>query len=200
MRKVVSLNLLVGERMRLVVAITGASGSVYGKRLLEVLREKGVETHLIVTKVAEEIMKDEIGLSKEEVARLATRLYANDDLSASITSGSFNTAGMVIVPCSTKTLAGIAHGYSDNLVLRAADVTIKERRKLVLVIRETPLSAIHLKNMLYLAKLGVVILPASPAFYFKPKTIDDLANFIVGKILESFGMEHTLYKKWGELG
>lgn len=192
------LNLkLVGERMRLVVAITGASGAVYGKRLLEVFYEKNVETHLIITNVAENIIRDELGLSKETIAKLATRSYANDNLTAPITSGSFKTDGMIIVPCSTKTLAGIAHGYSDNLVLRAADVTIKERRKLVLVLRETPLSPIHLKNMLYLARLGVVILPAAPAFYFKPRTIDDLANFIVGRILELFGIEHNLYKKWG---
>jgi 4-hydroxy-3-polyprenylbenzoate decarboxylase len=188
---------LVGERMRLVVAITGASGAVYGKRLLEVFYEKNVETHLIITNVAENIIRDELGLSKETIAKLATRSYANDNLTAPITSGSFKTDGMIIVPCSTKTLAGIAHGYSDNLVLRAADVTIKERRKLVLVLRETPLSPIHLKNMLYLARLGVVILPAAPAFYFKPRTIDDLANFIVGRILELFGIEHNLYKKWG---
>ena len=182
--------------MRLTVAITGASGVVYGKRLLKVLREKNVETHLIISKAAEKVIKYELGRSKEDVEKLADHSYNVDDWSAPIVSGSFKTDGMIIIPCSMKTLAGIAHGYSDNLVLRAADVTLKEKRRLILVPRETPLNVVHLRNMLELAEQGVVIVPAVPAYYHKPKDIDDLVDFVVGKVLDLLGMEHTLYKRW----
>ncbi|KPV62173.1 MAG: 3-octaprenyl-4-hydroxybenzoate carboxy-lyase [Candidatus Bathyarchaeota archaeon BA1] len=184
--------------MRLIVAITGASGALYGKRLLEVLQDKNVETHLVISRVAERVIEHELGLAKKDLERLADHAYDVDDLLAPIVSGSFKTDGMVIIPCSMKTLAGIAHGYSDNLILRAADVTLKEGRRLVLVPRETPMHVIHLRNMLELAKQGVIIVPAMPAYYHKPKDIGDLVDFMVGKVLDILKVEHTLYKRWGE--
>jgi len=184
--------------VRLIVAITGASGVVYGKRLLEVLREKDVETHLIISKAAEKVIKHELKMAKEHMEKLADHFYDSDDWSAPIVSGSFKTDGMIIIPCSMKTLAGIAHGYSDNLVSRAADVTLKEKRKLILVPRETPLNVVHLRNMTALAELGVMIVPAMPAYYNKPEDIDDLVNFVVGRVLDLLGIEHTLYKSWRE--
>jgi len=182
--------------MRLVIAITGASGVVYGKRLLEVLRTKKVETHLIISQAGERIIEYELGVAKTEIEKLADYSYGEDDLSAPIASGSFSTDGMVIIPCSTKTLAGIAHGYSENLILRAAEVALKERRKLILVPREAPFNATHLRNMLDLAVQGVIIIPAAPAFYHKPQNIDDLIDFIVGKVLDLLGISHKLVKKW----
>jgi 4-hydroxy-3-polyprenylbenzoate decarboxylase len=182
--------------LRLIVAITGASGVIYGKRLLQVLREKRVETHLIVSKAAEKVVEHELGVTKKDLERLVSRFYSVDDLGSPLMSGSFQTDGMVIVPCTMKTLAGIAHGYSDNLILRAADVTLKEGRKLVVVPRETPLSVVHLRNMLAVAKLGVVVVPAMPAYYHKPKKIGDLVDFVVGKVLDCLGVEHTLYRRW----
>lgn len=182
--------------MRLVVAVTGASGVVYGQRLLGVLRKKRVETHLIVSKAAEKVIEHELKITKEELEKLASHVYNVNDLTAPIVSGSFKTDGMIIIPCSMKTLAGIAHGYSDNVILRAADVTLKEKRKLILVPRETPLSMVHLRNMLDLASQGVLILPAMPAYYHKPGKIDDLVNFVVGKALDLLGMEHELYRRW----
>ncbi len=160
------------------------------------LREKNVETHLIISKAAEKVIKHELGMTKEDVEKLADHFYNVDDWSAPIVSGSFKTDGMIIIPCSMKTLAGIAHGYSDNLVLRAADVTLKEKRRLILVPRETPLNIVHLRNMLALAEQGAVIVPAMPAYYHKPKDIDDLVDFVVGKVLDLLEMEHTLYKRW----
>ncbi|MEM3437762.1 MAG: UbiX family flavin prenyltransferase [Nitrososphaerales archaeon] len=182
--------------MRIVVAITGASGVIYGKRLLEILLNKNVETHLIISKGAKEIIENELLLKKEDIERLATYVHQINDLSSPLSSGSFITDGMVIVPCSSKTLAGIANGYSGNLILRAAEVMIKQGRKLILVPRETPISAIQLENMLKLSRIGVVILPAMPAFYHNPKSIDDLIDFIVGKILDSLNIEHNLFKRW----
>jgi 4-hydroxy-3-polyprenylbenzoate decarboxylase len=182
--------------LRLIVAITGASGVVYGKRLLEVLREKKVETHLIISKAAENVVEHELETTKRELEKLASHFYDVNDLSAPIVSGSFKTDGMIVIPCSMKTLAGIAHGYSDNLILRAADVTLKEKRRLVLVPRETPLSVVHLRNMLDLASQGVSILPAMPAYYHKPEKIQDLIDFIVGKVLDLLGIEHELFNRW----
>ena len=182
--------------MRLVVAITGASGVIYGRRLLEILREKKVETHLIISKAAERVIQYELETTKKELEKLAGHVYDPDDFNAPIVSGSFKTDGMIVIPCSMKTLAGIAHGYSDNLILRAADVTLKEKRKLVLVPRETPLSAVHLKNMLDLASQGVLIVPAMPAYYHKPKRLEDLVDFVVGKVLDLLGIEHELFKRW----
>lgn len=182
--------------MRLIVAITGASGAVYGKRLLEVLREKKVETHLVVSEAAESVIKHELEMTKRELEKLASHVYDVNDLTAPLVSGSFKTNGMIVIPCSMKTLAGIAHGYSGNLVLRAADVMLKEKRKLILVPRETPLSAVHLRNMLDLAGQGVFILPAMPGYYHKPEKIEDLVDFIVGKVLDLLGIEHELFKRW----
>jgi len=182
--------------VQLIVAITGASGIIYGKRLLEVLRDREVETHLVVTDAAEKVAKHELDATKADLEKLADHAYNADNLFAPIVSGSFKMDGMVIIPCSMKTLAGIAHGYSQNLVLRAADVTLKEKRRLILVPRETPLSAIHLRNMLELAKQGALIVPAIPAFYHEPKTIEDIIDFVVGKVLDCLGIEHQLFKRW----
>lgn len=182
--------------MRLIVAITGASGVVYGKRLLEVLRGKKVETYLIISKAAENVIEHELEMTKRELEKLASHVYDVNDLTAPIVSGSFKTDGMIVIPCSMKTLAGIAHGYSENLILRAADVMLKEKRKLVLVPRETPLSVVHLRNMLDLASQGVFILSAMPAYYHKPEKIDDLVDFVVGKTLDQLGIEHELFKRW----
>ncbi|UCB61248.1 MAG: UbiX family flavin prenyltransferase [Candidatus Bathyarchaeota archaeon] len=184
--------------MRLIVAITGASGVVYGERLLRVMQKKRVETHLIISKAAEEVIDHELKIKREELERLASHVYRADDLTAPIISGSFQTDGMIIIPCSMKTLAGITHGYSDNVILRAADVTLKEKRKLVLVPRETPLNMVHLRNMLDLASQGVRILPAMPAYYHEPGKIEDLVDFIVGKALDLLGIEHELFQRWSD--
>jgi len=182
--------------LRLVVAVTGASGTIYGKRLLEILHEKKTETHLIVSKAAEKVIKHELGTGKKDLERLATHAYDEDDLTAPLMSGSFKTDGMVIIPCSMKTLAGITHGFADNLILRAADVTLKEKRPLVVVPRETPLSIVHLRNMLEAVEIGVFMVPAMPAFYHRPEKIDDLVNFIVGRVLDCLGIEHRLFKRY----
>jgi len=182
--------------MKLIVAITGASGVIYGKRLMEELRNRNVETHLIISRAAEKVIESELETPKAEIEGFATYVYDVDDLCAPLVSGSFKADGMVIIPCSMKTLAGIAHGYSSNLILRAADVALKEKRKLVLVPRETPLNAIHLRNMLALAKQGVIMVPAMPAFYHRPKDIESMVNYVVGKVLDILGLEHTLFKRW----
>jgi len=182
--------------LRLVVAVTGASGTIYGRRLLEILHEKKIETHLIVSRAAEKVIKHELGTGKKDLERLATQVYDEDDLTAPLMSGSFKTDGMVIIPCSMKTLAGITHGFADNLIVRAADVTLKEKRPLVVVPRETPLSIVHLRNMLEAAKIGVFMVPAMPAFYHRPEKIDDLVNFIVGRVLDCLGIEHRLFKRY----
>jgi len=184
--------------LKLIVAITGASGVIYGKRLLEVLKEKDVETHLIISRTATKLIEYELGTKPENMEKLAAHTYSADDLFAPVASGSFKTDGMVIIPCSMKTMAGIANGYSDNLILRAAEVALKEKRKLILVPRETPLSSIHINNMLKLSRLGAIIVPAMPAYYHKPKHIDDLVDFIVGKVLDLLGIEHKLFKRWQE--
>lgn len=183
--------------MEIIVGISGASGVIYAIKLLEVLRDLNVRVHLIITKTGEKVIRLETDLTKKEVLALSTNHYDVNDLTASISSGSFRNNGMIIVPCSMKTLAGIAAGYSTNLLLRAADVTLKERRLLVLVIRETPLSAIHLENMFRIARAGAVVLPAMPGFYNKPKSIDDLVNYIVGKVLDVFNFKHELFRRWG---
>ncbi|UCE29352.1 MAG: UbiX family flavin prenyltransferase [Candidatus Bathyarchaeota archaeon] len=184
--------------MRLVVAITGASGVIYGERLLQVLQSKNVETHLIISKAAEKVIEHELETSMNDLKRLANHVYDMDDWSAPMVSGSFKSDGMVIIPCSMKTLAGIVHGYSDNIILRTADVTLKEERRLIIVPRETPLSTIHLRNMLKLAEQNVTIIPAMPAYYHKPQGIDDLVNFVVGKVLDRLEIEHSLVKRWQE--
>jgi 4-hydroxy-3-polyprenylbenzoate decarboxylase len=185
--------------MKLIVAITGASGVVYGKRLLEVLCNKNIETHLVISQAAERLIKHELDTAKKAVGNLATHVYETNDWNSPIVSGSFETDGMVIIPCSMKTLAGIANGYSDNVILRAADVTLKEKRKLILVPRETPVNVIHLRNMLDLAKQGALIVPAMPAYYHKPKSIEDLVDFVVGRVLDLLDVGHTLYKRWQQI-
>lgn len=186
-------------QLQIIVGMSGASGIIYGLRLLEVLKEIGVKTHLVLTEGCKKLINLESEYHIEDLELLASTVYKIDDMSAPIASGSFKTDGMVVIPCSMKTLAGIACGYSDNLLLRAADVTIKERRTLVLVVRESPLSPIHLENMLKLARIGVCIMPASPPFYGKPKTIQELVNAIVGKVLDIFKIEHKIYKRWGKV-
>lgn len=186
----------MGGTLRLTVAITGASGVAYGKRLLEILQESQVETYLIISEAAENVIAHELKMTRRELERLASHVYDVNDVSAPIVSGSFKTDGMIIIPCSMKTLAGIAQGYSENLILRAADVTLKEKRKLILVPRETPLSMVHLRNMLDLASQGVLVLPAMPAYYHQPEKLEDVIDFIVGKALDLLGVEHKLFKRW----
>jgi 4-hydroxy-3-polyprenylbenzoate decarboxylase len=185
--------------MKLVLAITGASGVIYGKRLLEVLHNKKVDTYLVISQAAKKIIKHELGTSEKTLKKLANHVHEIDDWSSPIVSGSFKTDGMVIVPCSMKTLAGIANGFAENVILRAADVMLKEKRKLILVPRETPLNSIHLRNMLDLANQGALIVPAMPAYYHKPKSIDDLVDFVVGRILDVLGIEHNLYQRWEDI-
>ncbi len=182
--------------MRIVVAITGASGAVYGKRLLEVLQQAGHETHVVVSAHGWEVLEHECAIGRKEIEKLATVLHEAEHVGASIASGSFLTEAMVIAPCSMRTLGSIAAGIADNLVLRAADVMLKEGRKLVIVPRETPLSAIHLENMLRLARLGVRVLPACPGFYHKPETLNEVIDMMVGKICDSLGIEHQLFPRW----
>ncbi len=182
--------------MRLVIGISGASGSVYGIRALEILKELGVETHLILTEAARETIHLETNYKTTEVEGLATEAHGIGDIASKLASGSFRTDGMAIIPCSMKSLSGVASGYADNLLLRAAEDTLKERRPLVLVVRETPLTLIDLENMVAAARAGAVVLPAMPAFYHRPKTIDDLVNQVAGKALELLGVEHGFSRRW----
>ena len=184
--------------MKLVIGITGSTGVIYGVRLLEVLKEKNIQTHLIFTEWAKKCLAMETNITVDEVKSLATTVSDESNMAASISSGTHKMDGMIVIPCTMKTLSSIAVGYDETLVARAAGVTLKESRKLVLVTRETPLTAINLENMLKLARLGVVILPPVPGFYTKPKTIDDLVDHTVGKCLDQFNIEHNLYKRWGE--
>lgn len=185
------------DKKRLVIGISGASGATIGIKLLKLLKEiSDWETHLIISQGAEETIRLETSHSLEEVKKLADKVYKLHNMAANISSGSYKTDGMVILPCSMKTVAGIASGYTDNLLIRAADVTIKEKRKLVLGIRETPLSPIHLKNMSYLADIGTIIMPLMLTYYNKPKSIDDMGMHMVGKILDVFGIEIKDYKRW----
>lgn len=183
--------------MRLVIGMSGASGALIGIRLLEALAEHpDCETHLVLTKGAERTIADETDYTVDQVTRLAKVVHDIRDIGASIASGSFQTAGMVVAPCSMKTLAGIASGYSDNLLLRAADVMLKERRPLILVTRETPLSGIHLENMLKAHANGCTILPPVPAFYNRPQTIEDVLDHLTGRILGMFGLKYHKYRPW----
>ncbi len=184
-------------REKLIVGISGSSGSILGVRFLEVLKKMEFETHLIITETAKKLIEHETSYNVKDVEKLASKVYDNMDLFASIASGSFKTKGMVVIPCSMKTLGGIASGYSDNLLLRAADVCLKERRKLVLVTRETPLSAIHIENMRKVSLAGGVILPPVLTMYSKPKTIEEMVDHIIGKVLDSLGVENKVYKRWG---
>lgn len=182
--------------MEITVGISGASGVQYGIRLLEVLAEKGIKTHLILTDAAKQIMEIETDYTPSDVENLATWSYSQEDFSAPIASGSYRTAGMVIAPCSMKTLGAIANGVSDTLITRAADVCLKEERKLILMTRETPLNLIHLENMVRAKKAGASILPACPGFYSRPKTLEDLINIMVGRVLDLLGIENDIYERW----
>jgi 4-hydroxy-3-polyprenylbenzoate decarboxylase len=184
--------------MRLVVALTGASGQIYGIRMLEVLSETDVEVHLVMSPAAEKNIEIETDYGVEDVKMLADYVYDYADVGAAIASGSFKHDGMAIVPCSIKTASSIAYSIASNLIVRAADVTLKEKRRLVLAVRETPLHLGHLSTLTRLAELGAVIFPPVPAFYSRPKSIDDIVNHTVGRILDFFDVEHELYTPWGE--
>ncbi len=182
--------------MRVIVGITGASGAVYGVRLLEVLKKSGCEVHAVVTDSGWRVLDYECGLTEAALRGKVDQLYDIRDIGAAIASGSFLSDAMVVAPCSMKTLSCIAGGIADNLLTRAADVTLKENRRLVLLPRETPLHAIHLENMLKLSRLGVQILPACPGFYHRPQTLDSLVDMMVGKLCDALKIQHTLFKRW----
>jgi 4-hydroxy-3-polyprenylbenzoate decarboxylase len=181
---------------RLIVALTGASGAIFGIRLLEVLREADVETHLVMSKWAVQTLEHETKTSAAEVRALATVSHDPGNMGAAISSGSFITDGMIIAPCSMRSLGAIAHGTGSNLVHRAADVVLKERRKLVLVAREMPLSDVHLENMLKLSRMGATIMPPTPAFYNHPQTVDDIVDHVVARVLDQFGIGSPLARRW----
>ncbi|MGA7975958.1 MAG: UbiX family flavin prenyltransferase [Nitrososphaeraceae archaeon] len=183
--------------LRLVVGISGASGVIYGLRTLEILHSMKIETHVVLSQWGEKNIEIETDKTIEYVRSLATALYGNDSLAAPISSGSFLHSGMIIVPCSMKTLASIANGYDETLISRAAGVTLKESRLLVVVPRETPLSRIHLQNMLKLAEAGAVILPAMPGFYHKPTSLQDMVDHLVSKIIDQFNIRNNLSRRWG---
>ena len=182
--------------MRIVVGITGATGVLYGVRLLRALGDLGVESHLVMSRWAEATILKETSFSLRQVRDLAFAVHGRDDMGAAISSGSFRHDGMVIVPCSMKTLSAVRHGHSDTLIARAADVSLKERRRLVLAVRETPLHGGHLRTLTTLSDIGAVIAPIVPAFYNKPKTIDDIINHTVGRLLDLFGIDTKLVKRW----
>lgn len=184
---------------RIVIGISGASGIIYGIKILNLLQKKGFETHLILSNAGKKNIEIETKYKVDEVVDMATYSYDNRDVGASVASGSFLTEGMVVVPCTIKTLSGIANSYNDNLLVRAADVTLKEKRKLVLMVRETPLHVGHLKLMMMAAKMGAHILPPIPSFYHQPKTIDDIIHQTIGKIFDYLHIEHDLFRRWGEL-
>jgi len=181
---------------RLIVGLTGATGTIFGVRLLQMLHGSGVETHMVMSKWAARTLIHETQHTVEEVQDLATRNYPLGDQGAAISSGSFLTLGMVVVPCSMRTLAAIANGMADNLIHRAADVILKERRKLVLVVRESPLHDIHLENMLKLSRMGVMILPPVPAFYNHPQNLDDMINHVTMRVLDQFDIHLDVMNRW----
>ncbi len=181
--------------MRVVIAVTGASGAIYAKRLLEALKQKSVTTDLIVSPTAAQIIEQELEISLEVFGSLASRQHKPNDFSSPLASGSCRVDATVVIPCSMKTLAAAANGFAENLISRAIDVTIKEKRKLILVPREAPLSAIHLENMLILSRLGAFIIPACPGFYHSTKGINDLADFVVAKVMDALCIEHDFFDK-----
>jgi flavin prenyltransferase len=183
---------------RLIIGMTGASGAIYGVRLLHVCRELGLETHLCMSKAAELTLAYELDIKSAEVKALAHKAYAPADVGAAIASGSFRTRGMVVAPCSIRTMAEIATGTTSSALTRAADVVLKERRPLVLMLRETPLHAGHLENLLKLARLGAIIAPPVPAFYIKPRSVDDLVDHAVGRVLDLLDVETDLPHRWRE--
>jgi len=181
---------------KIVIGISGATGVIYGIRMLEVLREIEVESYMIITHAAQKIIPLETEYKITYLESLADYVYDVDNLGAAISSGSFVTDGMAVIPCSIKSLSAIANSYNENLLIRAADVTLKEGRKLVLVVRETPLHQGHLQLMARASSMGAVILPPIPAFYHMPKTIEEIVDQTIGKVLDQFGIEHRLYKRW----
>ncbi|HKV34929.1 MAG TPA: UbiX family flavin prenyltransferase [Pyrinomonadaceae bacterium] len=181
---------------RLIVGITGATGTIFGVRLLQMLHGSGVETHLVISKWGSRTLTHETQYTLKDVQNLATHNHGSGDQGAAISSGSFVTLGMVIAPCSMRTVAAIAHGLGDNLIHRAADVVLKERRKLVLVVRESPFNEIHLENMLKLARMGVVILPPVPAFYNNPQNLDDMINHITMRVIDQFDIHLDVMNRW----
>ncbi|MBI4291676.1 MAG: UbiX family flavin prenyltransferase [Betaproteobacteria bacterium] len=186
---------------RIIVGITGATGAIFGVRVLEALRAAEIETHLVISKWGQQTIEHETGLSLQQVKELASVHHSTGNMGATISSGSFFTDGMVVAPCSMRTLAAIAHGYGEDLVHRAADVVLKEGRKLVLVPRETPLSQVHLENLLKLARQGAAIVPPMPAFYNRPQSVDDIVNHIVARVLDQFGISADFAKRWdGKMG
>jgi 4-hydroxy-3-polyprenylbenzoate decarboxylase len=183
---------------RIVIGISGASGVTYGVRILEVLRETDFETHLIISDAGRLNIEIETSYTPAEVEAMADFVYDNKNMAASLASGSFLTEGMVVVPCTIKSLSGIANSYNENLLVRTADVTLKEKRKLVLVVRETPLHIGHLRLMTLAAEMGAHILPPVPSFYHQPKTIDDIIDQTIGKVFDYLSIEHNLFNRWGE--
>lgn len=181
---------------KVILGITGASGSIYAVRLIEVLRRHEIEIHAVVTESGRKVLDYECDIAPEELSRRVTKIYPNGDVSAAIASGSFRMDAMVILPCSMRAAGALAHGVTDDLLTRAADVTLKEGRRLVLVPRETPMHEIHLENLVRLARAGAVIMPAAPGFYHRPETVDDLVNMMVGKICDRLGIEEELYTRW----
>jgi flavin prenyltransferase len=185
------------KKNRLIIGITGATGFIYGLRLLELLKPTDIETHLVVSKAGHQNRSSETSLSVEELRALADFNYNNTNIAASISSGSFKTMGMIIAPCSMKTLADIACGTTSTLISRAADVVLKERRKLVLMTRESPFNLVHIDNMRKITEMGGIISPPSPAFYTKPTSIDDLINHSIGRVLDLFDIELDIVNRWG---
>lgn len=182
---------------RIVVGISGASGVIYGVRMLSLLKEMDYETHLIISEAGRKNIEIETQYKAGEVAAMARYTYDNKEIGAALASGSFLTEGMVVAPCTIKTLSGIANSFTENLLIRTADVTLKEKRKLVLVVRETPLHKGHLRLMTMAADMGAHILPPVPSFYHQPKTIEDIIDQTIGKIFDYFGIQHDLFKRWG---
>ncbi|MEE8545752.1 MAG: UbiX family flavin prenyltransferase [Alphaproteobacteria bacterium] len=190
----------MSQAQRLVIGISGASGVVYGVRLLEVLQGTAFESHLVMSKAAELTLAYETSHKVAEVKALADVVYANQDVGAAIASGSFKTAGMIVAPCSIRSLSEIAHGITSSLLTRAADVALKERRRLALLVRESPLHTGHLKTMTAASELGAVIVPPVPAFYANPRTLEDIIDHTIGRVLDLFDIEAGLVRRWGEPG
>ncbi|WP_136418050.1 UbiX family flavin prenyltransferase [Herbaspirillum sp. ST 5-3] len=185
---------------RLIIAITGATGAVYGVRLLQVLRDTpDIETHLLISDAGVLNLHQELEVSRKEVESLANVVHNVRDIGASIASGSFQSEGMIIAPCSMKTLASVAHGLSDNLITRAADVVLKERRRLVLMVRETPFNLAHLRNMTAVTEMGGIVFPPLPGFYHRPQTIAEMVDHTVGRVLDLFSIAHSLAPRWNGL-
>lgn len=185
------------KKMRIIIGISGASGPQYGIRLLEVLKKfENIETHLVISEAAKKNILLESDWTVEQVEALADFVYSNNDLAASISSGSFRTEGMVIAPCSVKTLSGVANSFNTNLLIRAGDVVLKEKRKLIIIFRETPIHLGHLRLLTQVSEIGAMIMPPVPAFYHHPKTIQDIIDQTIGKVLDQFGLDNQLFNRW----